>query len=124
MYNTQGRRVHLAACADYGYEGVEKAVRDCFEAFDFFSCVKGKRVLLKVNLLLALSPERAATTHPAVVKAAARLCLDAGAGSVVIADSPGGPFTRSALESVYRATGMNAAAEESGAKRAARPKAG
>ncbi|MBR6740596.1 MAG: DUF362 domain-containing protein [Clostridia bacterium] len=115
MYNTEGRHVHLAACADYEYERVEKAVKDCFEAFDFLPCVKNKRVLLKVNLLLALGPDRAATTHPSVVRAAAGLCLEAGAVSVTIADSPGGPFNRSALENVYRATSMTAAAEQSGA---------
>ncbi|RKZ03157.1 Thylakoid associated protein, partial [Candidatus Fermentibacteria bacterium] len=37
------------------------------------SVVPGARVLLKVNMLSAKSPERAITTHPEVVAAAAVL---------------------------------------------------
>lgn len=116
MYDVKSRHVHLAACPEYDAARVEAAVGDCFNAFSFLSNVAGKRVLLKVNLLLALKPERAATTHPSVVRAAARLCLNGGAASVTIADSPGGPFNHASLEAVYRATGMADVAEETGAK--------
>jgi uncharacterized protein (DUF362 family)/Pyruvate/2-oxoacid:ferredoxin oxidoreductase delta subunit len=74
----------------------------------------GMRVLLKPNLLLAKRPEVAATTHPAVVQAVATLVRQAG-GTVTIADSPGGPYMASSLRSVYRATGMEQVAQDTGA---------
>ncbi len=74
----------------------------------------GMRVLLKPNLLLAKRPEVAATTHPAVVQAVATLVREAG-GIVTIADSPGGPYMAASLRSVYRATGMEQVAQETGA---------
>lgn len=48
---------------------------------------RGKRVLLKPNLLAGKDPERAVTTHPAVVEAVARMALNCGA-QVWIGDSP------------------------------------
>ena len=61
-------------------------------------------------------PEEATTTHPLVVEAAARLLLDWGASEVTIADSPGGPYTRPLLHSIYETCGMTAAARQSGAR--------
>jgi uncharacterized protein (DUF362 family)/Pyruvate/2-oxoacid:ferredoxin oxidoreductase delta subunit len=48
----------------------------------------GQRVLLKPNLLFGAAPEKAITTHPSVVRAAAILAQEAG-GKVAIGDSPG-----------------------------------
>ena len=74
----------------------------------------GERVLLKPNLLMRKSPEEAATTHPAVVRALAEIVIARGA-SAVIGDSPAGPFTEFMLRGIYKASGMARAAEESGA---------
>ncbi|MDR1875501.1 MAG: DUF362 domain-containing protein [Synergistaceae bacterium] len=74
----------------YDGEGIESAVAAIFEYFggieNFVS--PGSRVLLKVNLVAGHRPDRRVTTDPSVVRAAARLVLDAG-GHPVIADSPG-----------------------------------
>lgn len=74
-----------------------------------------ERILLKPNLLAAVKPEKAATTHPSIVAAVGRLVKQAGASSVLI-DSPGSgyPHTANMLDKVYRATGMYAAAEQAG----------
>ena len=56
----------------------------------------GQRVLLKPNLLRVAGPERATTTHPAVVASVARLVREAG-GEPIIADSPGGPYSPALL---------------------------
>jgi uncharacterized protein (DUF362 family)/Pyruvate/2-oxoacid:ferredoxin oxidoreductase delta subunit len=54
----------------------------------------GQRVLLKPNLLFGAAPDKAMTTHPSVVRAAAILAQEAG-GKVAIGDSPGvGEFRR------------------------------
>jgi uncharacterized protein (DUF362 family) len=49
---------------------------------------KGDRVVLKANMGFPNPPEWGTTTHPAVVKATAQLCLDAGAQRVIIIDNP------------------------------------
>lgn len=49
---------------------------------------KGDRVLLKVNAAFATPPMLSATTHPELVTEMARLCLLAGASSVVVSDNP------------------------------------
>jgi uncharacterized protein (DUF362 family)/NAD-dependent dihydropyrimidine dehydrogenase PreA subunit len=72
---------------------------------------RGSRVLLKPNLLIGAEPRQAVTTHPAVVKAVARLLADHGC-TVVIADSPGAGtrYTRKNLERAYEKSGFTAAA--------------
>lgn len=48
----------------------------------------GERVLLKVNAAFATPPILGATTHPDLVAAVVRLCRNAGAGNVLVADNP------------------------------------
>ena len=49
----------------------------------------GQRVLLKPNLVYGRHPDKAINTHPEIVRAVAALAWDAGAGEVLIGDSPG-----------------------------------
>jgi uncharacterized protein (DUF362 family) len=49
---------------------------------------KGDRVILKANMGFPNPPEWGTTTHPEIVKAAAQLCLDAGAQRVIVIDNP------------------------------------
>ena len=69
---------------------VARTVEQAFAAFGGAGkfAWHGCRVLVKPNLLLAVPPERAVTTHPAVVHAVVSLLRDAGA-HVTIGDSPG-----------------------------------
>jgi uncharacterized protein (DUF362 family) len=48
----------------------------------------GQRVVLKPNMSFASGPERASNTHPALVAAVARMCLEAGAAEVMVLDYP------------------------------------
>lgn len=82
--------VSIAKIAHYEEEGVLSALRECLAPLGGMEAFvkKGQRVLLKPNLLGAFPPERAVTTHPAVVRAAAILALEQGA-SVLAGDSPG-----------------------------------
>lgn len=52
---------------------------------------KGSRVCLKPNMSFPHGPERATNTHPDVVAAVARLCIDAGAAEVIVIDYPFNP---------------------------------
>jgi uncharacterized protein (DUF362 family) len=45
-------------------------------------------VVLKANMGFPNPPEWGTTTHPEIVKAAAQLCLDAGAQRVIVIDNP------------------------------------
>lgn len=73
------------------------------------------RVVLKLNLLLKRVPEAATTTHPALVKAIVRKLRALGVKEITLADSPGGPYTKGALEGIYRVCGIEQAAGEAGA---------
>lgn len=48
----------------------------------------GDRVLLKVNAAFAAPPLLCATTHPDLLVQVARMCFEAGAARVVVADNP------------------------------------
>ena len=52
---------------------------------------KGCRVALKPNMSFPHPPERATNTHPEVVATVAKMCIDAGAGEVLIIDYPFNP---------------------------------
>jgi len=82
--------VCLQQCEDYQFERVLSAVRACVTALGGMAAfVKpGQRVLVKPNLLMAIAPEAAVTTHPAVLDAVLTLVGEAG-GIPSVGDSPG-----------------------------------
>ncbi len=108
--------VHISRCADYDEGRVEAAVRESVAALGGMqSIVKpGDKVVLKPNLLRPAIAEAGITTHPAVVKAVARLVQEAG-GIPTIVDSPGGPHNSAYLRLVYATSGMERVARETGA---------
>jgi len=69
---------------------------------------EGDKILLKPNLLMKKKPEEATTTHPTLIKALAEIIFDHG-GTVIIGDSPGGPFNNIMLTNIYKSTGMTEA---------------
>lgn len=109
------KKVALIDCKDYEIENVKAAVDYAFELLGGIDkyIKKGQKVLLKANLLAKMSPEKAATTHPAVMLALVKKCMEKGA-EVIIGDSPGGPFTKGYVNGVYKGTGMTGVAEETG----------
>ena len=70
---------------------------------------KGDRVLLKVNAAFASPQMLSATTHPQIVSELTRLCLDAGASSVIVTDNPindpSSCFTLSGIANATRSAG-------------------
>lgn len=106
------QQVSIVKCDNYDPQQVYESVSKSIELLGGIgSFIKpGMRVLLKCNLLMRKKPEEAATTHPEVAAAVARLVKEAG-GIPVIGDSPGGLFTERALKGVYRACGIEAVAE-------------
>jgi len=110
-------KVSLVGCEGYEQSEVDSAVTEAVNLLGGIKkyAKKGQRILLKPNLLSAVKPEKFVTTHPAVVKAVAKLVQSAGA-TPVIGDSPSGLFNKQSLKRVYKATGMTEAAEEVGAE--------
>lgn len=103
----------VVPCPDY-YEA-ETALARALAAIGGLDFVRsGMRIVIKANLVAAMKPEAAATTHPALVTALAGMLIERGA-EVVVGDSPGGLFTVAALNGVYKATGMTEA-EAAGAE--------
>jgi uncharacterized protein (DUF362 family)/Pyruvate/2-oxoacid:ferredoxin oxidoreductase delta subunit len=82
-------RVSIVRCPDYSDKSVLTAVKEAVDLLGGLEAFieRGNRVLLKPNLLVAKTPEKAVTTHPSVVKAVIQLVRDAG-GVPMVGDSP------------------------------------
>ena len=107
--------VSIVRCADYGEETCERALREVLLPFGGLDWVRpGMRVVIKANLVSAMKPEKAATTHPALLAALTRMLRERGS-NVVIGDSPGGTFAAPHLNAVYRTCGLSEA-EAAGAE--------
>jgi len=107
--------VAIKRCEDYENENVQQAIDDVFNLCGGIGRFVnlGDRVLVKVNLLMKRTPDRATTTHPAVARAIVHAIQKAG-GIAILCDSPGGPYTRGMLAGVYEDCGMKKIAEETG----------
>ncbi len=108
--------VYVRQCFDYDRENILNIMRGIMEQSGVLEDIKGLTVAVKPNLIARKKPESAATTHPSIVWAVCRLCREAGAERVIIAESPGGPYEAPLLKSWYRICGMEEAAKDSGAE--------
>lgn len=72
---------------------------------------KGQNVLVKPNIGWDRRPEQAANTNPEVVAEIVKICLEAGASEVTVLDR-----TCSVARRTYRNSGIEAAAEDAGAR--------
>ncbi len=104
--------VSIVKCDSYAPEDCERALSAVLEPLGGLDWVRsGMRIVIKANLVSAMKPDAAATTHPALLRALTQ-ALQARGASVVIGDSPGGLYNEAYLNRVYRITGM----EETGAE--------
>lgn len=81
-------RVAIAKCQNYSKDEVYARIRE-IAAASAFPDVKGKRILVKPNILSDSPVEKGITTNPEVVAAVVRLCQENGAAEVLVGDSPG-----------------------------------
>jgi len=108
--------VSIVKCDTYEAAAVRRAVEATLAPLGGIGAFvePNQRVLLKPNLLMPARPERALTTHPAVIEALVELVQEAG-GEPFIAESPGGPLhTNIAMQRLYRDTGVREVAERTG----------
>lgn len=104
-------KVALIRCENYDYANVKAAVERGIELIGGpLSIAKpDEKILLKPNWIMAVPPERCATTHPSVFKAVGELFLKAGV-KLSYRDSPG--FSKP--EKAADKTGFHAVASELG----------
>lgn len=100
-------QVFFRKCSSYN--DADSSVRDLLASAGFPTAdLKGKRVLIKPNLLTDREPEKAVTTNPEVVRPVIRLLK--GSGAVVsLADSPA---SATKLEKVWDKTGFRTLCRE------------
>lgn len=98
--------VSIARCESYDPKSVKEALLAALSPIHGLDWVTpGMKIAIKANLMMRVKPEKAATVHPEVATALCELLIERGA-SVVLGDSPGGPFSAVYLTSVYSGTGM------------------
>jgi len=96
-------QVQIRKIESYDPAALDAAVKSFLREMPLSRVNRSKRVLIKPNLLGAYPPERAVTTHPAVVEALVRYWLEKGK-EVWIGDSPGGALN---VERVWETCGYN-----------------
>jgi len=89
----------------------EKHVKEVVdEIFSIFKVdLKGKRVLIKPNLLGAYPPEKAVCTHPALVKAIVEVC-EAQTDKIIVGDNPMRALGPSGIDRTAELSGIREAA--------------
>ena len=108
------QRVWLSRCGGYAPEELLRQVEEAFTALGVWEELKpGMQVVIKPNLVMSSKPEAAIATHPALVAAVGR-CVQKAGGEVIIAESPGGPYTPAAMKAVFRGCGYADMAKEWG----------
>ena len=108
-------KVAITKCSDYEYEKVKKALEKAISLLGGLEkFVKpGQKVLLKVNLIEAMPPEKGTCTHPMVVKAMAEMAKEI-TPNVWIGDASGG-IEENATEKAFNVSGIGKVIEETGA---------
>ena len=99
-------KVFAAKVAEYDENIIKSKISAAFSALDIdLSAYVGKKVVIKPNFIMKMSPDSAATTNPAVIGAVVSLLNDAGIRPT-IAESPGGVYSAARLSAIYRVCGV------------------
>ncbi len=104
-------KVYWTSCSKYDEQLIENSYQELLinnNLLDFVT--PGLKVGIKLNLVSHMHPDKAATTHPLLVKRLCEILISKGA-IVTIGDSPGGLFTEGVLKTVYKETGMTGCLE-------------
>lgn len=102
-----GREVYCYDVPDYAGPALARAVEDIFARSEAARALGPQsRVLIKPNLLAKHAPEKAVTTHPAVLDAVLCALERRGAAHITVADSPGGRYDAAVMRGIYRASGL------------------
>ncbi len=107
-------RVWLGQRPGYQGEGLFEKINEAFEALGVYDEIKpGMTVVLKPNLIQRSKPQAAICTHPLFTAAVGR-CVKRAGGRVLIAESPGGPYTPAVMKAIFKGCGYTDMAEANG----------
>lgn len=95
------------AIFEAGYNDCHQAVEKIFDLFPLD--LRGKKVVVKPNVLRGAAPEEGVITHPSVLKAVVREVARRSPASLVVGDNPG-IFSYGANERTFQAAGLMEAA--------------
>ena len=96
--------VSVVPLENYTYDAARLALEELILNIGGLDFVKqGMRVAVKANLVSAMKPEKAATTHPVLLAALCDMLSERGA-EVVVGDSPGGLYNSAFVRHVYSVT--------------------
>ena len=110
-YYTGNEAVSIVPLAEYGRAEAREALLRLLEPIGGLDFVKsGETVVIKANLVSAMKPEEAATTHPILLSALTDMLVERGA-TVILGDSPGGLYNAAFVGRVYTVSGMREVAE-------------
>lgn len=99
-------KVSVVKCDSYEQKSVMTALENVLRPIGGLDWVKvGMTIAIKANLVTFLHPDRAATTHPALLCGLVKMLKSRGA-RVIVGDSPGGLFNSLYVNRIYSATGM------------------
>lgn len=114
-YYSPSDTVSIVPLTEYSEVGTRVALEALLSPLGGLDFVKkGMHIVIKANLVSAMKPDEAATTHPTLLCALCDMLVERGA-EVVVGDSPGGLYNGVFVGRVYNATGVRAV-EERGAK--------
>ena len=101
--------VSVVPLGEYGVAEAREALTKLLSpigGLDFVT--EGMTVVIKANLVSAMKPDEAATTHPTLICALTEMLVERGA-RVIVGDSPGGLYNSVFVGRVYSASGMREA---------------
>ncbi len=108
---TKDDAVSAVALAEYDADSARAALEQLLFPIGGLDLVKADmNVVIKANLVSAMKPDGAATTHPVLLCALCDMLTERGA-KVVVGDSPGGLYNAAFVGRVYNVTGMRAVTE-------------
>lgn len=106
-YYSPSDPVSVVALDGYDLESARAALEALLAPIGGLSSIsRGACVVIKANLVSAMKPEEAATTHPVLLSALTDMLVEHGC-EVIIGDSPGGLYNAAFLGRVYRVTGLH-----------------
>lgn len=100
--------VSLTPCQSYDPTEVSRALQEVLAPLGGLDWVKaGMKIGIKTNLVMGKKPETATTTHPSLLCELVRMLTERGA-EVVVGDSPGGIYSKTYVNQIYRISGVTA----------------
>lgn len=110
-------KISIIDTKTYSESDMQSAVDRHFSLLGINEIIKPTmRVMIKPNLVMKRSPDEATTTHPSLLRAVVKRLEALGVNDIVIAESPGGLYTKPLLKGIYDSCKITEAVEGTSAK--------